>query len=156
LRTTLRQGLWTGRLWVKRADGKDLRIDQMALLVRDAEENPHEIVHWIREAADPRELNEQVFAALLQASALVTQKIDLATLLQGMLTLLRTGIGFDRAGIWRLDGQFLQGTWGTREDGTLRDERGEARPLTNDLDFMVQACRHAKPCYFDPDRQITL
>lgn len=46
-----------------------------------------------------------------------------------------TQLGFERLSIWLTDNQrrLIQGTYGTSEDGTIRDERGTTHPWADDM-----------------------
>src|SRR5438874_2636632 len=46
-----------------------------------------------------------------------------------------TQLGFERLSIWLTDNQrrLIQGTYGTSEDGLLRDERAYTHPWTEDM-----------------------
>ena len=69
--------------------------------------------------------------SLHEISMELSRSADVDSLCRKAVELCIARLGFDRIGIWFLDSedpQFIVGSWGTDEDGRLRDERGIRLP----------------------------
>ena len=143
--TTLREGGWSGRCWNRRKDGSEIWVDLTAQRLADESGERVWLVGWLREVMGPNPADERLLETLSEASALITRRMDSESLLRQMNLLLRQGLGLDRAGIWRLEGNALQGTWGTDDQGEPMDERLLFRPLSDDGDALTVAVRSGFP-----------
>jgi GAF domain-containing protein len=62
----------------------------------------------------------------------------------------------DRAGVWLLDGDVMRGTWGTEDDGTLRDERNKTRPIGQFAERIADFNENQTPYWFNEVRTVQL
>ncbi len=75
------------------------------------------------------EAYKELLDLLYEISNTISTKLDVDELIKSMISGLKR-LGFDKAGVWLFDEaeNRLCGTWGTDENGNLRDERDEELP----------------------------
>jgi PAS domain S-box-containing protein len=88
---------------------------------------------------------------LLDISAAISASLDLDQVLRLVRDAAVEAGGFDRAGVWLLDGDEIQGTWGTDIEGNVRDEHACRVPfnegpeverlLDSESPFLIQTSR---------------
>lgn len=86
--------------------------------------------------ATVRLLNEHVRIVkrqngLMEIAAAISSTVELDDVLKLIRDAVSTESGYDRAGIWLIDGDTVRGTWGTDSVGSLRDERHISESLSN-------------------------
>ena len=99
-------------------------------VTRDADGAPSLVVSVIRDVTAERQarlMSERLYAIASAANSYAE--------LDDILLLIRNAVievcGFDRAGVWVIDGDNIRGSWGTDQNGVLRDER-HLRETRND------------------------
>jgi PAS domain S-box-containing protein len=90
--------------------------------------------------------------ALLELSVELSRAKSFDELCRRTIEMGRSRLGFDRLGLWFLDGtrQWMVGSYGTDEQGRLRDERSEKLPLTDEASSILEHGLPA-PLVFDSD-----
>lgn len=106
-----------------------------------------------RQEEETRRFNRQL-TALQRLSARLSRAESLDALCRGSVVLGREYLGFDRLGLWLFeqDGETVRGTYGTDEQGNIRDERGIA--FGDWKNNAPEAFSRNVPCLHTPERDI--